>query len=82
MIANTVLRSKRSRGTQLVISIQDLAKSLQNGNQIDLILLDFSKAFDKVPHHGLIHKSNYYGIRNKNLNWITNFLGNRQQQIL
>jgi hypothetical protein len=75
-------RSKRSCETQLVISIQDLAKSLADGNQIDIILLDFSKAFDKVPHQRLIHRLNYYGIRDKHLNWITYFLGNRQQQVL
>jgi hypothetical protein len=75
-------RSKRSCETQLVISIQDLAKSLADGTQIDIILLDFSKAFDKVPHQRLIHKLNYYGIRDKNLNWITDFLGNKQQVLL
>jgi hypothetical protein len=31
--------------------------------QIDLILLDFSKAFDKVPHERLLYKMEYYGIR-------------------
>ena len=75
-------RSKRFCETQLVISIQDLAKSLADGTQIDIILLDFSKAFDKVPHQRLIHKLNYYGIRDKNLNWITDFLGNKQQVLL
>ena len=75
-------RSKRSCETQLYISIQDLVKSLADGNQIDIILLDCSKAFDKVPHQRLIHKLNYYGIRDKNLNWITDFLGNRQHQVL
>jgi hypothetical protein len=53
---------------------QDLAKSLADGNQIDIILLDFSKAFDKVPHQRLIHRLNYYGIRDKHLNWITDFI--------
>jgi hypothetical protein len=28
--------------------------------QIDLILLDFSKAFDKVPHERLLYKAQYY----------------------
>jgi hypothetical protein len=78
------LRSRRFCETQLVISIQDLAtcKSLADGNQIDIILLDFSKAFDKFPHQRLIHKLNYYGNRDKKLNWIANFLGNRQQKVL
>ena len=30
----------------------------------------------------MIHRLNYYGIRDKHLNWITYFLGNRQQQVL
>jgi hypothetical protein len=40
-----------------------LAKSLTKGEQVDVILLDFSKAFDKVPHHRLLHKLYYYGVR-------------------
>ena len=75
-------RSKRSCETQLIISIQDLAKSLGYGNQIDVILLDFSKAFDKVPHKRLAQKLEFYGIRNQNLNWINDFLADRQQQVL
>jgi hypothetical protein len=47
----------------LIITIDALAKSLAKGEQIDVILLDFSKAFDKVPHHRLLHKLDYYGVR-------------------
>ena len=31
--------------------------------QTDLIIMDFAKAFDKVPHRRLLHKVDYYGIR-------------------
>jgi hypothetical protein len=43
-------RKERSCESQLLLTIQDLADGLNNGDQIDCILLDFSKAFDKVPH--------------------------------
>ena len=41
-------REKRSCETQLILLIDELAKKMQMGKQTDLILLDFSKAFDKV----------------------------------
>ena len=37
------------RKTHLILTIQDLAKGIDLGEQIDLVLLDFSKEFDKVP---------------------------------
>ena len=43
-------REKRSCETQLIMLIDELAKNMQTGFQTDLILLDFSKAFDKVAH--------------------------------
>ena len=48
-------REKRSCGTQLTMLVEDFARNICAGKQIDLILLDFSKAFDKVSH------SNYFG---------------------
>jgi hypothetical protein len=47
-----------------------------------LILLDFSKAFDKVPHKRLLYKINYYGIRHSTNQWIAIFLEDRTQQVL
>ena len=38
--------------SQLLIAVQDLAIGLNNLQQLDTIWLDFSKAFDKVPHQG------------------------------
>ena len=54
---------KQSRESQLILTIQDLASGLEDGKQINAILLDFSKAFDKVPHQRLLLKLQHYGIR-------------------
>jgi hypothetical protein len=43
-------RKRRLCDTQLVLTIHDFSKALDSGDQIDGILLDFSEAFDKVPH--------------------------------
>jgi predicted lipoprotein len=51
-------------------------------DQIDVILLDFAKAFDKVPHKRLLHKLCHYGVRGKTLQWITYFLSSGTQQVL
>ena len=50
--------------------------------QNDLILLDFSKAFDKVNHSKLILKLHTYGIWNSTLRWINAFLNNRAQRVV
>ena len=55
---------------------------MQNGKQTDLILLDFSKAVDKVAHKKLLQKLHYYGIRGDVLKWIKNFLDNRKQAVV
>jgi hypothetical protein len=47
-----------------MLTVQDLAKSMDLSKQIDLILLDFLKAFDKVPHERLLYKAQY----NRNIN--------------
>ena len=49
--------------------------------QVDTILLDFSKAFDRVPHSKLIEKLRYYGIRGPMLNWTKAFLTGRSQKV-
>ena len=76
-------RSKRSCETQLIATIQGIAKNLKSGkDQVDVILLDFAKAFDKVPFQRLLLKSSFYGIRDNTLQWISSFLHGRTQQVL
>ena len=55
---------------------------MQSRKQTDLILLDFSKAFDKVAHEKLPQKLHLYSIRGVTLKWIKNFLDNRKQSVV
>ena len=51
------------------------------GTSIDVVYLDFLKAFDKVPHRRLLVKLEAYGINGKVLRWIEAFLSGRQQRV-
>ena len=75
-------RSKHSTESQLIITTQDLAQSPNKKLQVDMIILDFSKAFDTVPHNRLLNKLDRYGIRNKTHTWISNFLKYRKQRVV
>ena len=75
-------RAKRSCETQLTITTQDLASALNRHRQVDMAVLDFSKAFDKVPHQRLLHKLRYYGVTDSALAWIGSFLSGRSQQVV
>lgn len=74
-------RARRSCETQLVGFIHDLAQSIQRG-QVDVAIMDFSKAFDVVHHGRLLHKLAHYGIRGDVLSWVGAFLGNRSQRVV
>ena len=71
-------RSTKSCETHYIniSSIKDFAECLSQGGQCDVLLLDFSKAFDKVPHIRLCHKLYHYGIHGTLLSWLQAFLHN------
>jgi len=75
-------RKQHSCETQLLSTIHELMKYRDLNIQVDLAILDFSKAFDVVPHHSLLGKLEYYGIRGNINKWITNFLIGRQQCVV
>ena len=75
-------RSKRSCETQLIETIEDLAKSMNDKQQCDMAILDFSKAFDTVSHSKLLHKLDFYGIRGNNLEWIKSWITQRSQSVV
>ena len=68
--------------TQLILTIDDLARGLKDKHQIDAVLLDFSKAFDRVPQQRLLLKLKHYRVRENSLSWIEDFLSARTQEII
>ena len=75
-------RKGRNCETQLITTARDFAQTLNNKGQTDAVLLDFSKAFDKVDHSILISKAETLGIGTQMTKWIASFLRNRTQTIL
>ena len=63
-------RKKRSCMTQLLSHIEHIYSSLNSGDEVDVIYLDFAKAFDKVDHNVLLAKLERYGIGGRVLKWI------------
>ena len=75
-------RAKRSTESQLILSIHDLTNSLDKCKSDHVNVLDFAKAFDKVPHRRLLAKLQYYGIQGKLLCWFESFLTQRSQSVV
>jgi len=57
-------------------------KSLDDGSPVDIIYLNFQKAFDSVPHNRLLMKFEAYCTRGSLLGWVQNFLFSRKQRIV
>lgn len=70
-----------STTTQLLTTINEFAKALDAGSQVDVIFFDLSKAFDKVPHKKLINKLKSIGVPSDITNWVTSYLLNRKQYV-
>ena len=72
----------RSCETQPVTLCHDLSSSLDKGIQTDIVVLDFSKAFDRVPHQRLLRKLLHYGIRGNTHSWIASSLSDCTQRVV
>ena len=74
--------SDRSGLSQLLEHYSKILEELEKSNNVDVIYLDFAKAFDKVDHGILLNKLKKVGINGKTGIWIPNFLSNRQQCVV
>ena len=55
---------------------------MDEGSPVDIIYLDFQKAFDKVPHQRLILKLKSHGIGISIIKWIEQWLTDRRQRVV
>ena len=63
-------RADYSCSAQLISLIEDLNFHMGHDVQVDMILLDFSKAFDSVPHCCLLKKLKFYHLEDQVIQWI------------
>ena len=77
LVENNLLSSRqhgfisgRSTVTQLLSYLDSCIGNIVNGNVVDVVYLDFQKAFDAVPHASLIKKLQAYGVSGEILTWI------------
>ena len=71
----------RSCLTNLLVFMEEVTHSLDEGNPVDVIYLDFAKAFDKVPYRRLFSKLRSHGIGGNVAKWIEIWLTNRKQKV-
>ena len=68
--------ARHSTTTNLLESTHDWSIGIDTRNSIDIIYIDFYRAFDSVVHTKLLFKLEAVGIGGKLLNWISEFLSN------
>ena len=71
----------RSCLTNLLEAFENWTKAMDDGYGIDVIFLDYRKAFDTVPHQRLLKKLRSCGVKGKILNWIRDFLFERKMRV-
>ena len=73
---------RKSCLTNLLEFLEYVTHAVDSGKPVDVIYLDFQKAFDKVPHARLLNKLLAHGISGKILQWIGEWLKGRQQRVV
>jgi ribonuclease P/MRP protein subunit RPP40 len=70
-----------SCATNLISFLDSLTEARDRGKAVDIIYLDFSKAFDKVPHQRLLRKLEAKGVSREVTEWIADQLSERTQRV-
>ena len=83
ILSNLQYAYRRGRNTELAITklVSDVLNNFDSNNFTVGVFLDLSKAFDCVDHQILLTKLNHYGVRNKALDWISDYLRDRKYYV-
>ena len=89
LYSNTLIRDTqhgftkgRSCLTNLLNILEEVTKFVDEGNPVDVLYLDFSKAFAKIPHKRLMEKVKAHGIGSNIWRWIEAWLSGRSQRVV
>lgn len=74
-------RQGLSTVTQLIECTHEFASAINERSQVDVIFMDYSKAFDRVPHDKLVQKLNLLGLNQVLISWICSYLEGRMQYV-
>ena len=72
----------RSTLTNLLEYLETLTRLVDEGHEVDVLYLDFRKAFDVVPKERLLVKMSSIGVRGKVLDWVREWLSDRTQKVV
>ena len=72
----------RSCLTNMLCFYEEITKWIDEGSPVDIVYLDFQKAFNKVQHQRLLLKLKAHGIGDGIINWIEKWLTNRRQHVV
>jgi len=72
----------KSCTSNLLSFLEKMTAAVDRGEPVDVVFLDFAKAFDKVPTERLIKKVRAHGISGRVLNWISAWLRGRKQRVV
>ena len=62
--------------------MEEITKWVDDGSPVDVVYIDFQKAFDKVPHQRLLLQLKAHGIGNDVINCIEKWLTHRKQRVV
>ena len=68
--------------TNLLDFYEDVTSAVDRGGPVDVVFLDFQKAFDKVPHKRLLQKVRVHGVGGKVLAWIEDWFSKGSRELV